>query len=296
MRHVAVCVCTFKRPALLQRLLAELEKQQTGGAFSFSVVVVDNDSQGSAEAAVSGFAAHSSFEVSYCCEPEQNIAKARNRALANARGDFIAFIDDDEYPASNWISSLLKTCDATGADGVLGPVLPYFEGPAPRWALHSGVFDRPRHTTGYRIQLSDARTGNVLLRSELTESIAEPFQVRYATGGEDVDFFRRMMEQGRTFVWCDEAPVYELVPSSRCSRKYLFRRALLRGGNSLKQRRHRLRSILKSATAVPLYALVLPPLYLCRSPRSIKYAISFCDHVGKLLALVGLNPVRDRDM
>lgn len=274
--------------------MQELEKQQTDGS-AFSVVVVDNDSQRSAEATVSAFVARSRFQITYCAEPKQNIAMARNRAVANAKGDFIAFIDDDEYPAVTWLSSLLKTQVDTGADGVLGPVLPYFEGVAPDWAVRSGVFERPRHATGYRIQLSDARTGNVLLRRELLNG-AEPFRVEYGTGGEDVDFFRRMMHQGRAFVWCDEAPVYELVPSNRCSRKYLFRRALLRGRNSLKQRRHRLRGIVKSATAVPLYALMLPPLYLCGSPHSIKFSISFCDHLGKLLALVGLNPVRERDL
>jgi hypothetical protein len=41
--HVCVCICTFRRPLLLKRLLEALEKQQTENAFTFSVVVADND-------------------------------------------------------------------------------------------------------------------------------------------------------------------------------------------------------------------------------------------------------------
>ena len=40
----------------------------------------------------------SGCRVKYCVEPRQNIALARNKALQNAEGDLIAFIDDDEFP------------------------------------------------------------------------------------------------------------------------------------------------------------------------------------------------------
>jgi glycosyltransferase involved in cell wall biosynthesis len=293
--HITVCICTFRRVDLLRRLLGELEKQDTGGAFTFSVVVVDNDAAQSARTAVIESAAATYRETVYAHEPEQNIARARNRTLANARGEYVAFIDDDEFPTPRWLALLLETCRASGAQGVLAPVLPHFATPPPAWIVRGGMFDRPRHRTGCSIGLGDARTGNVLLDRQLVADVAEPFDVRFASGGEDVDFFRRMMAKGGRFIWCDEATVYETVPASRATRGYLLRRALLRGRNSLRQRAGRLRKIATSAVALPLYTLALPFLALAGQHWFMKYLISWCDHAGRLLAAVGIQTVRERD-
>src|SRR5580704_8315703 len=96
--HISVCICTYKRPQLLLRTLERLQGQETGGRFSYSIVVVDNDSSQSAQPAVASFASRPSIPVQYCTEPRQNIALARNKALENAAGDYVAFIDDDEFP------------------------------------------------------------------------------------------------------------------------------------------------------------------------------------------------------
>ena len=56
-KHISVCICTYRRPQLLKRLLQTLEEQETDGLFTFSIVVADNDGQRSAEPLVSDFAA-----------------------------------------------------------------------------------------------------------------------------------------------------------------------------------------------------------------------------------------------
>ena len=43
--HICVCICTFKRPHLLEGLLSRLQTQRTAGLFTYSVLVVDNDYQ-----------------------------------------------------------------------------------------------------------------------------------------------------------------------------------------------------------------------------------------------------------
>jgi glycosyltransferase involved in cell wall biosynthesis len=106
MKHISVCICTYKRPILLQRLLCELSRQVTERQFSFSVVVTDNDSAQTARQVVSQFGAGASIPVTYCLEPQQNIALARNKAVANSKGDYLAFIDDDEYPSEMALNSL----------------------------------------------------------------------------------------------------------------------------------------------------------------------------------------------
>src|SRR5579864_121377 len=55
--HITVCICTYKRPQLLERLLRALGQQSTGGFFSYSIVVADNDRLKSAETVVSTFSA-----------------------------------------------------------------------------------------------------------------------------------------------------------------------------------------------------------------------------------------------
>src|SRR5208283_4072079 len=99
--HISVCTCTYKRPRLLQRLLEKLAGQETGGSFTYSIVVADNDAAESAKTVVSGFQRSATVPLQYCVEPRQNIALTRNKALENSDGDFVAFIDDDEFPAGN---------------------------------------------------------------------------------------------------------------------------------------------------------------------------------------------------
>jgi glycosyltransferase involved in cell wall biosynthesis len=295
-KHISVCICTFKRPALLKRLLDELARQETGGGFSYSAVIADNDRNQSARQVVEAFDAVAPIRAVYCVEPEQNISRARNKTLQHATGDYIAFIDDDEFPTRGWLANLLKTCQATGADGVLGPVKPHFEEAPPAWATKGRFFERPTHETGYRIDLKEARTGNVLLDRRILEGVTEVFLPELGKGGEDVEFFSRMMGKGRVFVWCDEAAVYESVPPTRCTRGYLLRRALLRGRNSLKNPVGRLGKIARSFLAVPLYTLILPITYLRGQHVGLKYLIKLSDHGGRLLALLGLNPISERDM
>jgi succinoglycan biosynthesis protein ExoM len=293
--HIAVCICTFRRPKLLLRLLEHLREQDTANRFTFSIVVVDNDMQQSARDIVSEFAARSSIEVRYVVQPVQNIARARNSAVASARGEFIAFIDDDEFPTTDWLSRLLDTCQSHEVAGVLGPVEPHFEAPPPNWILKGRMFNRATHETGFEITIADARTGNVLLRRSLVEGVAAPFDEQFGTGGEDVDFFRRLIDVGHRFVWCSEAVVYEVVPAARCTRGYLLRRALLRGSNSFRQTRGRARKLLDSSIALPAYSLALPFLWVAGDHYFMRYLIKWCDHAGRILACFGLDVVRTRD-
>jgi len=292
--EISVCICTFRRPPLLRLLLKEVEKQETEGLFSFCVVVVDNDSLQSARQVVTEFAASSSRPVQYCVEPEKNIALARNRAVNSTRTAYVAFIDDDEIPCAGWLCNLFKACRKHAADGVLGPVKPYFEHEPPQWVLQGGFFERPTHMSGYRLDWPEMRTGNVLLKREVLCELEQPFRHEFATGGEDVDFFRRMTQRGKVFVWCNEAAVSELVPQSRCRCSYLLRRALNRGSNFPKRSHRPIDSLLRSLVAVPLYTLALPIALFFGKHMVVRYLIKLCDHSSRILAYLGWEVQRDR--
>lgn len=294
--HISICVCTYHRPELLKRLLTELVRQDTKGRFSYSIVVADNDERQSAKGLVLDFAAGSPIDITYCVEPRKSISFARNKALEQARGDAIAFIDDDEFPAEDWLSSLFQACINYRVAGVLGPVRPHFDQEPPAWIRKGGFYERPTHETGFVMSWPECRTGNVLFQKRIIDGIEMVFRPEFGTGKEDQDFFRRMMEAGHKFIWCNEALVYEVIPPTRWSPKFMMKRALLGGRNSLLHPKGRWLAVAKSVIAVPAYALALPFLQLAGYHYFMKYLVKLCDHAGRLLALLGLNPVREREM
>jgi succinoglycan biosynthesis protein ExoM len=293
MSHISVCVCTYKRPQLLKRLFEELAGQETNGRFTYSIVVADNDQSRSAEAVVSQFAVSSTVPVRYCVEPQQNIALARNRAVENAEGDYVAFIDDDEFPTRNWLLTLFEACNKYGVDGVLGPVQRHFDEEPPKWLTKSAFYERPTYPTGYILGWREGRSGNILLKREMFATETQAFDPQFRTG-EDQDFLRRMMDQGRVFIWCNEAPVYEVVPSIRWRRSFMLKRALLRGAMEPRLATFGMRDILKSAIAVPIYVVALPFAFVLGQARFMTLLVKLFDHLGKLLAFVGIDPVREQ--
>jgi succinoglycan biosynthesis protein ExoM len=293
MPHISICICTYKREELLKRALDAIRKQQTGGLFTFSIVVCDNDPLASAQLVVSEFAAASAIPVKYCAEPRQSICLARNKAIENATGDYIAFIDDDEFPTRDWLFELARACDRTGAAGVLGPVKRHFDEEPPNWIIKGRFYERPTHPTGFVIDWREGRTGNLLLRKSILQPGEPPFDPTFHRGG-DVDFFRRMVLRGHVFIWCDEAVVYEVVPPKRWTRTFMLRRALLRGTINAKHGPARLRSVLKSVLAVPVYVVALPFALALGQHRFMSLSIKLCDHLGKLLATIGVMPVKNQ--
>src|SRR6266403_2286136 len=199
--HISVCICTYKRSDYLKHLLLELSDQDTDDLFTYSIVGADNDHLRSAEVVVTEFAAASTMPIRYCVEPRQNIALARNKAAMNAYGEFVAFIDDDEFPTRQWLLTLFKALNEYKVDGVLGPVKPHFEVEPPRWVVKGKFYERPTYPTGYVIHWKQGRTGNVLLKRRILTADAQLFRPEFRTG-EDQDFFRRIIEKGNIFIWC----------------------------------------------------------------------------------------------
>jgi glycosyltransferase involved in cell wall biosynthesis len=271
--------------------LEKLQEQRTNDLFTFSVAVCDNDVEQSAASVVSFFKGGIPLEIKYSCEPRQNIALARNKVLEDASGDFVAFIDDDEFPAPDWLEKLYVACQSHAATGVLGPVRPHFDEPPPRWILQGRFCERPEHLTGRIMKWDECRTGNILFRRSILEGDPEPFKPEFGTGGEDKDFIMRMTERGFTFVWCNEAIAYETVPPSRWARTYMLKRALLRGRNILKHPKGRVDALAKSLIALPVYSVMLPFTLMFGQQCFMKYCIKFCDHLGRFLALLRVNTI-----
>jgi len=298
--HISVCICTYKRPALLAHALDGVTAQATAQAFSFEVVVVDNDSRRSAERTVRLFQSRSNIKAIYDCEPEQNIALTRNRAIRNASGNLIAFIDDDEYPGREWLLQLYKTLQNSNAHGVLGPVVPEFPPGAPVWLEKGNFFDRRRLLTGTKITNRDARTGNVLFRRDILYEGENWFDPAFGrTGGEDSDFFQRQSDHGRFFVWCDEAVVYEIVLPERWKSSFHLKKYFRIGTNNARFVRSG-KMPFGSGVAKNLLAfwgsmVSLPAAFLFGKHVLMRVAIKLAFSAGFLVALSGSSRLQYRD-
>lgn len=224
---ISICVCTYRRPAALARLIGHLARQAPPRIQE--LVVVDNDAAGSARAACA--AAATPFALRYAVEPRQNIAHARNRAVALAAGNWLGFLDDDELPGRDWLARLWDAAREHRADAVLGPVIAVPPRGAPAW-IHAGrFFERRRFATGTPVPRNELRIGNALIRRLSLSALRGPFDPAFGlTGGEDGDMLCRLARSGARIVWCDEAVVLEPVAPERLETRWLLRRAW-RGGN-----------------------------------------------------------------
>jgi succinoglycan biosynthesis protein ExoM len=226
--NVSVCIATYRRPDRLRMLLADLAAQQLA---PLEIVVVDNDAAESAcEVVEERRRLSTGYPVYYDVQPEKNISLTRNRTVAMANGEWLAFIDDDERAPAAWLRTLADAARAHAADGVLGPVVPVLPATAPAWIRRGDFYSWVRMRSGTVVPANQLRFGNVLLRASALSQHSVPFDPAYGlTGGEDGDLLARLVNAGSRIVWCDEAVVTEPIEPSRMSLRWLLRRAL-RGG------------------------------------------------------------------
>jgi succinoglycan biosynthesis protein ExoM len=202
-----------------------------------SVIVVDNDARGR-----EGIAVARSLEPSFPFRIKSEVESTRGQTYAynrcfriacdwSDRPDYIAVVDDDEFPGSEWLDRIVAAALDFDADIVGGPVFPVFADPD-NWLAKTDLYEPRRYPTGLVPVIYGA--GNMLIRRDvLAEYLGEPFPNEYAlTGGSDLDFFRRCQKDGRRFAWADDAHVFEDVPTSRLTLRWLLRRAF-RGGTDL---------------------------------------------------------------
>jgi glycosyltransferase involved in cell wall biosynthesis len=170
------------------------------------------------------------WPVEYVIEPRRGISAARNTAVQHAGdADFIAFIDDDEWAEPGWLAELLQTQERTGAQVVVGPVIPAFEeAPPPGWWAKGRFLAAPTYPPDK--QLDFGYSGNALVHKSVLQPAEAPFSERFGLlGGEDTHFFMRVYLNGGKIVWAADARVHESIPAARMSVSWLLRREYRRG-------------------------------------------------------------------
>ncbi len=226
-RHASILVCTFRRPQVGATLQSLLDQALPPG-IAIDVVVADNDATPSARAAVEAAALRAPCPVAYVHAPAANISIARNACIAAATGSHLAFIDDDEIAAPDWLAALLARMDATGADGVFGPAISVYPETAARW-----MREQDHHSNIPELRDGEVQTGhtcNALLRWQGTPWEGQRFDIaRGVSGGEDTEFFFRIRRLGARFDMALDARVFEPVSPARLSYGWIRRRKFRMG-------------------------------------------------------------------
>jgi succinoglycan biosynthesis protein ExoM len=225
--EVAIAACTVDRPDGLHRLLDGIARLTFARVPEpkITVVIIDNSASRSAEPIVDSYRALLRWPVIYCHEPRRGLVHARNAQLATApaSADWIAMIDDDEVPVPEWLDALLATALAHRAPLVAGPVVPSFVEPPPRWAVDGRFFEVGPFVDGAPIGF--LYTGNALVSLREVRAAGWRFEQAFNhSGGEDEHFFSRALKAGLKAVSAADARVFETIPPSRATPRWIARR------------------------------------------------------------------------
>jgi glycosyltransferase involved in cell wall biosynthesis len=264
--HVTIAVCTFNRAGMLVDALQSLRGLQTEDRFTYDVLVVDNASTDDTAAVIARAALDTDGMIRGVYEANEGVAHARNRAVREARGAWIAFFDDDQLADPRWLLCLMKFAEAKQVRCVGGAVhlrLPVGVtrrlAPVCREFLGETVGeDAPRRYT----RRQAPGTGNMLLAQSVFDEVGL-FRTDLHQAGEDTDLFRRMCEKNIAAWYTPEAIVHHVIPPHRLEENYLSWTAHRLGGHVARRERDDWGATL----FVPVLAARLGQLLFQRVPR-----------------------------
>jgi glycosyltransferase involved in cell wall biosynthesis len=130
--HITVCICTRDRPRYVRDCLFGLQRQ--AAVEGFDILVVDSASEAENAARLSRIvAAVPNARLLRLERP--GISIARNAGAAAARGEYIAYIDDDAIAAPDWVERIAAAIGEADPPPALigGRILPRWEAPLPAW-------------------------------------------------------------------------------------------------------------------------------------------------------------------
>jgi succinoglycan biosynthesis protein ExoM len=220
--RISVCICTYRRRGVTDTVRSLLA-QQGVSTFEIEIIVADDDPMCSAREDILNMAQTSAFPIRYVESAARNIAACRNVCLRKSKGEWIAFIDDDQLVARDWLKEMMSTAIEYDADAVKSTVRAIYPPGILDWVRAGDPYSSDYGKTGARVRF--AATGGVLFRRDLPDAKGLTFDVSLGkTGGEDSEFFRRYKMLGGKIVSCQKAVANELVSSERVSPKYLSRK------------------------------------------------------------------------
>ncbi len=234
MPKLSVVICTYNRAESLWDTLQALKNQRIPDGLDCEIIVVDNNSRDRTKEIACQESRESPWPIRYVFEPDQGVSHARNRGILEAKGDLIAFADDDMIPEPNWMDSLLRGFEEFRADCVGGPVLPIWAQEPPAWLsdpkLRFGMLalldrgDKP--IVAAKTDSNIVFGGNSAYRKSLFQEVGL-FRTdlgrrgKTLSCGEDSEMIRRIIHLKKHVVYLPGAIVRHKVMPERMSLNYL---------------------------------------------------------------------------
>ena len=228
--RVTVAIPTYNRAAFLRQTLDGIARQDFPRD-QFEVLVIDNNSPDDTRAVVTALADRKPAPR-YFLESKQGLDHARNRAIAEAKGDIILFADDDILVRPDWISQMQAPFTAGPAriGAVGGEVIPIFPDGLPEWVAewHAPLAFRP---DAGPLPDRDYPMGANLAFPKWVFDRLGPFHAAldrtaesYFSGG-DSEMIRRVRAAGLEVWFAPAAAVQHQMPASRTTFRYAARHA-----------------------------------------------------------------------
>lgn len=226
MLDVSVIVCSYNRADSLRDTLQSLVQQKSGGV-NFEVIVVDNNSNDQTKAVIQSF----NGKLKYIFEPKQGLSYARNTGIRQAKGQVIAFTDDDVIVDENWVYSIHKCFRETKALMVAGKIERLWNCEHPDWFSDdiSGPLivqdlgdrrkkwdSRTRHTVGANMAFHHSVFEKYGLFSENLGRKGDQL-----IGGEDREIFSRLFVNNAPIFYEPSAVIHHKVEQERLTKEYM---------------------------------------------------------------------------
>jgi len=230
--NISVILCTFNRCQSLAKALDSVATTTLLESVEWEVLVVDNNSCDQTRNVVEGFCRRFPGRFRYLFEPQQGKSHALNAGIREARGDVLAFTDDDVTVEPTWLRNLTAPMSNNEWVGGGGRVLPERSFSLPRWlslkqryALGPlALFDLGPEAG----QLTEPPFGNnMAFRKEIFEKYGG-FRTDLGPNpdneirGEDTAFGAQLLAAGERLWYEPSAVVYHTVPESRVRKKYFL--------------------------------------------------------------------------
>ncbi|MGH7842932.1 MAG: glycosyltransferase, partial [Candidatus Binataceae bacterium] len=242
---VTIAVPTHNRSRPLRETLESVAAQELPAGVTAECLIVDNNSTDDTAAVADRFAASAPMPTRRVFEPRQGSSYARNRAVDEARGGVILFIDDDAVAEPRWALELIAAMESRRLDAVCGMVLPRWITPPPPWLGPSlqvklAVHNEPELRAAPPDSLDSIHnyfSANVGFRRETFARFGRFREELGVVGGnpmsgEDTELFERIMREGGAMGFAPAARVHHLIPPERMTRAYLRRKSYAFGRGS----------------------------------------------------------------
>lgn len=286
---ISIIIPTMYRPAGLEKAFLSAASQSIIG-YNIEIIVADNSPDLSAKEQTRNLFKLTGLKTYYISVPEPGVANVRNAALSVASGRFIAFLDDDQEAAPDWLSFMVSQCRRDKTSAVFSQIVSRSKVKDKNFLSKLDFFSRLHNNKPSGLTGKFYGCGASLVDLSLIDPTLIEFDTaRNQTGGEDDAFFSAIQKNGGTFSWSKEAVVYEDIPKNRMSKHYICLRSFAYGQGpsrlSLELENRSISELLKWMAIGAAQFVVYAPIALISWPFEnafhMKYLRKTCEGAGK---------------